>query len=97
MVDTISALYHASEHQHRTLTIVHLVRHSLNFCSWKDRKSVAADLRRIYEAATAELTANDWMLSKKNGPGNRLPSPQPGEGRGRRGARSSPSIRQSGK
>ncbi|MFT9387523.1 IS256 family transposase, partial [Acetobacter sp.] len=28
--------------------IVHLVRHSLNFCSWKDRKAVAADLRRIY-------------------------------------------------
>ena len=35
--------------------IVHLVRHSLNFCSWKDRKAVAADLRRIYSAATAEM------------------------------------------
>ena len=34
--------------------IVHLVRHSLNFCSWKDRKVVAADLRRIYSAPTAE-------------------------------------------
>ena len=37
--------------------IVHLVRHSLNFCSWKDRKAVAADLRRIYGAATADLAA----------------------------------------
>ncbi|MEZ5725628.1 MAG: transposase [Paracoccaceae bacterium] len=33
--------------------IVHLVRHSLNFCSWKDRKVVAADLRRIYSAPAA--------------------------------------------
>lgn len=34
--------------------IVHLVRHSLNFCSWKDRKAVAARLREIYSAETAE-------------------------------------------
>lgn len=34
--------------------IVHLVRHSLNFCAWKDRKKVAADLRRIYNAPTAD-------------------------------------------
>mgnify|MGYP006184660353 FL=1 len=34
--------------------IVHLIRHSMNFCSWKDRKAVAADLRPIYEAPTAE-------------------------------------------
>ena len=27
--------------------IVHLVRHSLNFCGWKDRKNVAKDLKRI--------------------------------------------------
>jgi hypothetical protein len=36
---------------------VHLVRHSLNFCAWKDRKVVAADLRLIYGAATADLAA----------------------------------------
>jgi putative transposase len=34
--------------------IVHLVRHSLNFCSWKDRKAVAAKLRDVYSAETAE-------------------------------------------
>lgn len=34
--------------------IVHLVRHSLNFCSWKDRKAVAARLRDVYGAETAE-------------------------------------------
>ena len=37
--------------------IVHLIRHSMNFCSWKDRKAVAADLRTIYEAPTAEEAA----------------------------------------
>ena len=36
------------------LCIVHMVRHSLNYVSWKRRKEVAADLRRIYTAATAE-------------------------------------------
>lgn len=39
--------------------IVHLVRHSLNFCVWKERKNVAGDLRRIYEAATAEQAADE--------------------------------------
>ena len=29
---------------------MHLVRHSLNFCGWKDRKEVAKDLRQIYQA-----------------------------------------------
>jgi putative transposase len=34
--------------------IVHQVRHSLHLVSWKDRKKVAAALRRIYTAPTAE-------------------------------------------
>ena len=36
------------------LCIVHMVRHSLNYVSWKRRKGVAADLRHIYQAATAQ-------------------------------------------
>lgn len=36
------------------LCIVHMVRHSLNYVSWKRRKDVAADLKRIYQSATAE-------------------------------------------
>lgn len=36
------------------LCIVHMVRHSLHYVSWKRRKEVAADLRRIYTAATVE-------------------------------------------
>jgi putative transposase len=34
------------------LCIVHLVRHSLNYVGWKERKEVAADLKTIYSAAT---------------------------------------------
>ena len=36
------------------LCIVHMVRHSLNYVSWKLLKEIAADLRDIYTAATVE-------------------------------------------
>jgi putative transposase len=36
------------------LCIVHQVRASLNYVSWKQRKAVAADLRSIYRATTVE-------------------------------------------
>lgn len=36
------------------LCIVHMVRYSLNYVSWKLRKEIAADLRTIYAAATVE-------------------------------------------
>jgi putative transposase len=36
------------------LCIVHLVRHSLNYVSWKQRREMAAALKPVYTAATAE-------------------------------------------
>ncbi|RMC93958.1 IS256 family transposase [Aquitalea palustris] len=36
------------------LCIVHMVRHSLNYVSWKRRAEVAADLKRIYQSATLD-------------------------------------------
>src|SRR3954451_20708228 len=36
--------------------IVHLIRNSLDYTSWKDRKALAAALRPIYAAPTAEAT-----------------------------------------
>jgi len=36
------------------LCIVHMVRYSLNYVSWKMRKEVAADLKAIYACASAE-------------------------------------------
>jgi putative transposase len=46
------------------LCIVHLVRASLNYVSWRERKRVAADLKAIYRAATenqAELELNEFI------------------------------------
>ena len=36
------------------LCLVHMVRHSLNYVSWKQRKEVAGDLKAIYQAPTLE-------------------------------------------
>jgi putative transposase len=41
------------------LCIVHLVRASLNYVNWKERKPVAADLKAIYRAATADQAAQE--------------------------------------
>jgi putative transposase len=37
--------------------IVHLIRNSLAFVSWKDRKQIMPDIKAIYRAATAEAAA----------------------------------------
>ena len=37
--------------------IVHMIRASLNYVSWKERKALAADLKPIYRAPTAEAAA----------------------------------------
>ena len=39
------------------LCIVHMIRNSLRYVSWKQRKEVAADLRLVYTAPTAEAAA----------------------------------------
>ena len=37
------------------LCIVHMVRNSLRYVSWKDYKAVSAELKTIYQASTEEL------------------------------------------
>jgi putative transposase len=49
--EAIEAVFPATTVQ---LCIVHMVRHSLNYVSWKRRAEVAADLKRIYTSATLE-------------------------------------------
>lgn len=47
------------------LCIVHLVRHSLNYVGWQQRKEVARDLKTIYSAATeaeAEQRLTEFSL-----------------------------------
>lgn len=38
--------------------VVHLIRASVRYCSWKDRKKITAALRPIYTAATVEAAAD---------------------------------------
>jgi putative transposase len=45
--EAIEAVYPQSQVQ---LCIVHLIRNSLNYVPWKDRKELAADLKAIYNA-----------------------------------------------
>ncbi len=49
--EAIEAVYPKTAVQ---LCIVHMVRHSLNYVAWNRRKAVAADLKQIYQSATAE-------------------------------------------
>ncbi len=50
--EAIEAVYPNTQIQ---LCIVHMVRHSLNYVSWKQRKEVATDLKAIYQAPTVEM------------------------------------------
>ena len=49
--EAIQAVYPKTQVQS---CIVHQIRHSLSFVSWKDRKAVASDLKAIYKADTEE-------------------------------------------
>jgi len=49
--EAIEAVYPKTRIQ---LCIVHMVRNSLRYVSWKDRKAVAGDLKAVYKAVTEE-------------------------------------------
>lgn len=58
--EAIEAIFPQAQVQ---LCIVHLVRQSLTYVGWKQRKEVVADLQRIYRAATrdeAERNLNEF-------------------------------------
>src|SRR5580692_3587651 len=69
--EAISAVYPDSEIQ---TCIVHLIRNSLSFCNWKDRKPVAAELKKIYNAETAELAAKRLEDFEQGPFGKRIPA-----------------------
>ena len=56
--EAIEAVYPKASVQ---LCIVHMVRNSLNFVSWKLQREVAADLKTIYTSSTVEVA--EQMLS----------------------------------
>lgn len=51
MSEAISAVYPETEHQ---LCVVHQIRNSLAYVSYKDRKKVAADLKLVYGSVTED-------------------------------------------
>jgi len=69
--EAISAVYPDCEIQ---TCIVHLIRNSLSFCSWKDRKPVAAELKNIYKAETAEVAAKRLEDFEQGPLGKRIPA-----------------------
>lgn len=54
--EAIAAVFPQAQIHH---CVVHLVRRSLAYVAWKDRKAVAAALRSIYRAPTAEAAASE--------------------------------------
>ena len=52
--EVIESVYPKAEIQ---MCIVHMVRASLSYVNWKQRKPVAGDLRQIYQAATAQAAS----------------------------------------
>jgi putative transposase len=52
--------------------IVHLIRHSIGFASWKERKPVAAALKEVYRAKDAE-TARQEVEDFDAGPWGQKP------------------------
>ena len=53
--EAISAVFPHTQIQTR---IVHMIRNSLDYVGWKDRRAVAAELKTIYRATTeTEATA----------------------------------------
>jgi putative transposase len=69
--EAISAIFPQAQIQ---TCIVHLMRHSLEYCSWKDRKFVAAELKSIYRAVSAQAAA-EALAAFEAGPwGQRYPA-----------------------
>ena len=60
MSEALAAVFPATTLQ---TCIVHLLRHSLDYANWKERKPLAAALRAIYTAPSAEGPPPPWTPS----------------------------------
>jgi putative transposase len=54
--------------------VVHLLRNSLDYASWKDRKALAAALKPIYTAASAEAAAAELDAFEQGAWGRKFPT-----------------------
>ena len=71
MSEALAAVYPATTLQ---TCIVHLLRHSLEFANWKQRKPMASALRTIYTAASAEAAASALDAFERGPWGTRFPT-----------------------
>jgi transposase-like protein len=71
MSEALAAIYPTTTLQ---TCIVHLLRHSLDFANWKERKPLAAALRPIYTAASADAAAAALDVFEQGPWGTRFPT-----------------------
>ena len=71
MPEALAAVYPATTLQ---TCIVHLIRNSLDYASWKDRKLLAAAIRPIYTAASAEAAEAELQAFAQGPWGARFPT-----------------------
>ena len=78
--EAMEAVFPATQVQ---LCLVHMVRHSLSYVGWKERKAVAADLKAIYRAATEAEAEQALRAFEASGTANIPPSARVGARTGR--------------
>lgn len=71
MPEALDAVFPATTLQ---TCIVHLIRNSLDYASWKDRKALAAALKPIYTAATAEAAQAELDAFEQGAWGRKFPT-----------------------
>ena len=71
MSEALTAVYPATTLQ---TCIVHLIRHSLDFANWKERKPLANALRPIYAAPSAEAAAASLDDFERGAWGRKFPT-----------------------
>jgi putative transposase len=71
MTEAIEAVYPATTRQ---TCLVHLMRHSLELANWKERKPLAAALRPIYSAPSADAAAAALATFEEGPWGQRFPT-----------------------
>lgn len=71
MPEALGAVFPATTLQ---TCIVHLIRNSLDFASWKDRKALAAAIKPIYTAVSAEAAESELNAFEAGPWGQRFPT-----------------------
>ena len=71
MPEALGAVYPATTLQ---TCIVHLIRNSLDYASWKDRKGLAAAIKPLYTAASADAAASELDAFEAGTWGKKFPT-----------------------